>query len=135
MGILSAIRILDLSIHRAGQMAARLLAEAGADVIKVEPPGGDLARNEPGYIVSNRSKRSIVLDVCSDAGRAELARLLGGADVLVHDLGPLKAAEYGLDDATLKAHAQLIVCGITPFPVGHPDVNARHSESLMSAKV
>ena len=68
IGILSGIRILDLSIHRAGQMAARILAEAGADVIKVEPPGGDLARSEPGYIVSNRSKRSLILDLDAPQG-------------------------------------------------------------------
>ena len=135
MGILTGIRILDLSAHRAGQMAARLLAEAGADVIKIEPPGGDSARGEPGYIVSNRSKRSVLLDLSGDDGRATLARLLGGADVLVHDIGPSRAAEHGLDDSTLAPYRQLIVCGITPFPVGHPDVNARHSESLMSAKV
>ncbi len=135
MGILSGIRILDLSAHRAGQMAARLLAEAGADVIKVEPPGGDAARSEPGYIVSNRSKRSVVLDLHSDDERAALTRLLAGADVLIHDLGPARAAACGLDDASLKVHPQLVVCGIRPFPVGHPDVDARHSESLMSAKV
>ena len=135
MGILTGVRILDLSQHRSGQMAARLLAEAGADVIKIEPPGGDSARSEPGYIVSNRSKRSVVLDLEAAAGRAELSRMLGGADVLIHDLGPTAAVRRGLDDATLQGHAQLIVCGITPFPMGHPDVDARHSESLMSAKV
>ena len=70
MGILTGIRILDFSAHRAGQMAARLLAEAGADVVKIEPPGGDSARGEPGYIVSNRSKRSVLLDLSGDDGRA-----------------------------------------------------------------
>ena len=135
IGILSGIRILDLSIHRAGQMAARILAEAGADVIKVEPPGGDLARSEPGYIVSNRSKRSLILDLDCAAGRAELTRLLGGADVLIHDFGPAAARARGLDDATLQAHAQLVVCGITPFPLGHPGADARHSEALMNARV
>ena len=135
IGILSGIRILDLSLHRAGQMAARILAEAGADVIKVEPPGGDLARSDPGYIVSNRSKRSLILDLDTAAGRAELTRLLGGADVLIHDLGPTTARARGLDDATLQAHAQLVVCGITPFPLRHPGADARHSEALMNARV
>ena len=135
IGILSGIRILDLSIHRAGQMAARILAEAGADVVKVEPPGGDVARSEPGFIVSNRSKRSLIIDLDTAAGRADLTRLLSGADVLVHDLGPAAARARGLDDTTLQAHAQLVVCGITPFPIGHPGADARHSEALMNARV
>lgn len=134
-GILTGIRVLDLAAHRAGQMAARMLAEAGADVIKVEPPGGDVARREPGYIVSNRSKRSLVLDLDSAEGRRELTRLLGGADVLVHDLGPTAALARGLDDASLQAHPQLVVCGITPFPLSHPGADARHSESLMNARI
>jgi crotonobetainyl-CoA:carnitine CoA-transferase CaiB-like acyl-CoA transferase len=134
-GILAGIRILDLSVHRAGQMAARILAEAGADVVKVEPPGGDLARVDPGYIVSNRSKRSLVLDTATTDGRKALSRLLGGADVLIHDLGPAAARERGLDDESLRAHPQLVVCGITPFPIGHPGADSRHSELLMNARV
>lgn len=135
-GILSGIRILDISAHVAGQMAARLLAEAGADVIKVEPPTGDVARAKPGYIVWNRSKRSLTLDLESAEDRAELDRLLGGADVLIHDLGPAAAAQRALDDARLRLrYPQLVVCGITPFPIGHPGADGRHSEFLMNARV
>ena len=92
IGILSGIRILDLSIHRAGQMAARILAEAGADVVKVEPPGGDVARSEPGFIVSNRSKRSLILDLDTAAGRADLTRLLSGAMCSSTTWDPLRPA-------------------------------------------
>ena len=134
-GILVGIRVLDLSAYRAGQMAARILAEAGADVVKVEPPGGDGARREPGYIVSNRSKRSLILDLDSPDGRAQLARLLSGADVLIHDLGPAAARMRGLDDASLQAYPQLVVCGITPFPLGHPGADAPHNEALLNARI
>lgn len=135
-GILNGIRILDMSAHTAGQMSARLLAEAGASVIKVEPPGGDAARAKPGYIVWNRSKRSLILDLDTKDGRAELDRLLGGADVLIHDLGPAAAAQRALDDARLRERfPQLVICGVTPFPIGHPGADMRHSEPLMNARV
>ena len=65
----------------AGAVAALLLAEAGADVIKVERPGGDPTRSSLGFLTWNRSKRSVVLDLDTEAGRADLHRLLDGADI------------------------------------------------------
>lgn len=135
-GILDGIRILDMSAHVAGQMATRLLAEAGADVVKIEPAGGDILRGEPGYIVWNRSKRSIVLDLDDNAGRANFDRLLDGADVLVHDLGPTAARARGLDDDALRARCpQLVVCGITPYPLNHPFADGPHHEAIVNARV
>ena len=89
--ILDRIRVLDLSTGIAGpQCAAMLLAEAGADVIKIEPPGGDRSRGTAGFAVWNRSKRGIVLDLHQDEGLRRLERLLEGADVLIHSLRPAK---------------------------------------------
>src|ERR1051326_6967648 len=80
---LDGIRVLDLSTGIAGPLAGMLLADFGADVIKVEPPGGDPGRALPGFAVWNRNKRSIVIDAETDSGRDRLKDFLAGADILV----------------------------------------------------
>src|SRR3970282_1596099 len=87
-GILDGIRVLDLSSGISGPVAAMLLAEAGADVIKVEPRAGGPGRAAPGFRTWNRSKRGIALDLGKAADREALENLLEGADVLVHGLRP-----------------------------------------------
>ena len=101
-GILNDVRIVDLSDGIAGPTATMVLAEAGADVVLVEPPGGVTTRSLPGFKTWNRSKQSVVLDVHESAGRERLDALLAGADVLVHSLSPTKARELGLDDASTR---------------------------------
>ena len=75
---LSGIRVVDLTTGLAGPFATRLLAEAGADVVKVEPPGGDPERvaRAVGFATWNRGKRSVALDLDDEADRAALGRLL-----------------------------------------------------------
>ena len=82
-GPLTGVRVLDLSWGIAGPIGVLLLAELGADVIKVEPPGGDPFRAQPGYHVWNRSRRSVVIDLKAEAGRRAFLRLCEGADVVV----------------------------------------------------
>jgi crotonobetainyl-CoA:carnitine CoA-transferase CaiB-like acyl-CoA transferase len=133
--ILDGIRVLELAQGMAAPVAAMLLAESGADVIKIEPPGGDPTRAKSGFAVWNRSKRSVVLDLTSEGGRAELGRLLESADVLIHDLGPKAAVASGLDDATLSArHPQLIICSVPAFPVPHPDADRVARDTLVLAR-
>ncbi len=133
--ILDGIRIVDLAQGMAGPVAAMMLAESGADVIKVEPPGGDPTRGKSGFAVWNRSKRSLVLDLETEPGRVELEKLLQSADVLIHDRGPAAAAAQGLDDATLGArYPQLIVCSIPAFPVSHPDADRPAKDTLVLAR-
>ena len=91
-GILDGCRVIDCSEYMAGAVATLLLAEAGADVIKVERPGGDPTRRSTGSLTWNRSKRSVVLDLETAEGRAGLHRLLEGADILIHTFGPTAAA-------------------------------------------
>ena len=87
-GSLEGLTILDLSQHMASHMATLVLAEQGADVIKVEPPGGDPLREvEPGYFIRNRSKRSITLDLTNPEQRDTLIKLAERADVLVESSG------------------------------------------------
>ena len=108
--ILDGVRVVDCSEGIAGPVAALLLAEAGADVIKVEPPDGDRSRASQGFLTWNRSKRSVVLDLRTESGRDQLGHLLAGADVLIHGFGPTAAGELGLTDDQL---------GRPPSPTDH----------------
>lgn len=133
--ILDGIRILDLSQGIAGPVATMLLAESGADVVKVEPPGGDFCRGLPGFATWNRSKRGVVLDLKEADGRAKLDGLLAGADVLVHTFRPQDAARYGLDDASLAARfPALIVSSVPGWPIDHPDRDRPAYDALVLAR-
>jgi formyl-CoA transferase/CoA:oxalate CoA-transferase len=132
---LDGIRIVDLSRVLAGPFATMLLADLGADVVKVEPPEGDESRGwgppwwgdpserRSAYFASvNRNKRSVVLDLQTDAGRATLDRLLTDADLLVHNYRPATAARLGIDrDALRAAHPRLVVASIGGFPGADAD--------------
>ena len=94
-GPLSGFKIIDMSRVLSGPIATGLLADQGADVIKVEPPAGDIVRKMgggtglgPGFLTSNRGKRSIVLDLKSAAGIEVVKRLVADADVFVQNFRP-----------------------------------------------
>lgn len=135
--ILDGIRIIDLSWGLAGPVATQILAEAGADVIKVERPSGDPIRamHPAAFATWNRSKRSVVLDLTDEADRASLDALLASADVLVHGFTPARAARFGLDDATLTSRfPRLVVCGITGYPANHADAERPGWDLLVQAR-
>ena len=127
---LGGIRVVDASRVLAGPFATMLLADLGADVIKVEPPGGDETRTwgppwwgdpadrRSAYFASvNRNKRSVVLDLRTDDGRATLGRLLATADLLVHNYRPATAARLGLKTDALRArHPGLVIATVGGFP-------------------
>src|SRR6201987_554429 len=110
---LSGVRVLDVSQVMAGPFCSMLLADMGADVIKVEPPGsGDQTRSAMGFrlkgsdslgfINMNRNKRSIVLNLKTEAGREVFYQLVGTADVLIENYRPGVTARLGIDYATLR---------------------------------
>ncbi len=135
-GILDGIRIVDLSDGIAGPVATLLLAEAGADVVAVEPPGGAANRGVAGFHTWMRSKRSVVLDLDDSDDRAALDRLLAAADVVVHNHGPTRARELGLDDDALAARfPQLIVSSVLAWPVNHADADLPVDELLTMARL
>ncbi|MCU4186828.1 CoA transferase [Acidiferrimicrobium sp. IK] len=135
-GILDGVRVLDLSTGIAGPVATMLLAEVGADVVKVEPSLRDPGRDHPGYRTWNRSKRSVALDISAEEGRRQLEQLLGAADVLVHEMGPAAAAAAGLDDDALAArHPRLIVSSVLSWPANHPDADRPVDETLAMARL
>jgi crotonobetainyl-CoA:carnitine CoA-transferase CaiB-like acyl-CoA transferase len=135
-GILDGVRVVDMTQGVASAVATLMLAEAGADVVKVEPPGGDWTRQEPGFITWNRSKRSIVLDVSQPADVEVLHRLVAGADVLVHQETRASAEALGIDDAALaERHPRLVVCAQRRAPVGHPDEDRANDPVLAEASI
>lgn len=123
-GPLSGIRVLDLSAYIAGPYGCSLLADQGADIIKVEPPGGDNLRQYPSTLAGenraflgvNRSKQGVVLDLKQDDDLAVLLDLADQADVLVHNFRPGVPERLGIDHATLTArNPRLIYCAVTGY--------------------
>mgnify|MGYP002623357989 CR=1 FL=1 len=135
-GILAGTRVVDLSTGIAGPVAALLLLEAGADVVKIEPPNGDPQRGEAGFAVWNRGKRSVAVDLDSAAGSKQLQEILADADVLIHDRTPSQAALIGIDDERLaQAFPGLIVSGVTGWPRGHRLCEEPGRETLVLARL
>ncbi len=119
-GPLQGVRVLDLGWGVAGPVGVLLLAELGADVLKVEPPGGDPFRRQPAYHVWNRSRRSVVLDLKATEGRAAFLRLCEDADVVVETFSPGTMDRLGLSYAELSARfPRLVVCSVPAYPPGH----------------
>jgi CoA:oxalate CoA-transferase len=120
---LSGVRVLDFSIVMAGPMCTRSLADAGAEVIKVESPEGDLRIRPPfqegmsTYFGSmNCGKQSIVLDLRNDDARAVATQLAAAADVLVENFRPGVMQRFGLDYETLAAlNPRLVYCSISGY--------------------
>lgn len=113
---LEGIRVLDASRHMAGAVTGMMYADNGADVIKLEAPGGDPTRRHDGFRVWNRGKRSIVLDLTDPAERERLDALLPSCDVLVTDLGPGGAERLGLDhDRVSAVNPRLVTVAISGF--------------------
>ncbi len=138
--MLEGLRVVEMGDSMAVQMCGLLLAQLGADVLKVEPPGGEQSglwkRGTAAFANLNRGKRSLLLDPSAPAGIAELLRRLEGADVFLHRLTPVRAHALGLDDAALLGRfAHLVVCGITGSPHGHPDAERSDDELLVAARL
>ena len=146
-GPLVGLRVLDLTSGVAGPYCTKLLADYGAEVLKVEPPGGDPARreapffqNEPGpdrsalFLQLNTNKRSIVLDIETSGGQAHVRRLMADADVIVEDFAPGFLAERGCGyDAMESAHPGVILASVTPWGQSGPYIGLRQSDIVAQA--
>ncbi|HEY1652206.1 MAG TPA: CoA transferase [Acidimicrobiales bacterium] len=121
---LSGLRVLDVSIWRPGPYATSLLVALGADVLKVEPPGGDPMRQYPGLFESiNAGKRSVVLDLKDGDDRARALELVMEADALVEGFRPGVMARLGLDAETVRrANPAIVYCSISGY--GQDDARA-----------
>lgn len=124
-GPLSGLRVIDLTTVIAGPFATQILGDMGAEIVKVEPPQGDIMRapgpaRSPGmgaaFLNCNRNKTSLCLDLKDPADLARLVALIGGADVFVHNMRMNAARRLGLDPETLGARfPRLIYCGIVGY--------------------
>ncbi|MBJ22279.1 MAG: carnitine dehydratase, partial [Deltaproteobacteria bacterium] len=151
---LDGVRVLDLSTQVAGPYATKLLADAGADVVKIEAPTGDplrrwkasaqLAESEPlpddedGALFRflNASKRSLILDLETSKGRDALLGLAASADLIVESFAPGRMAELGLSLATLSAaNAALSLVSITPFGQDGPWAARPATEFTLQAEL
>src|SRR3954469_10608321 len=113
---MEGIEVLDLSWGISGPMAAMLLADNGAKVTKIEPPGGDPFRSLSGYRVWNRGKRSAVLDLTDAEDRERFLTLVATADVVIESFSPGTTTRLGIDYDTLAAaNPGLVYCSITGY--------------------
>ncbi len=135
MQALEGLRVLELGEMVAAAYGAKLMADLGADVIKVEPPGGDPARSRGPFpagkqdreasglfLYLNTNKRGVTLDTARDP--RELERLVAWADILIHNYPPRRMAERGIDYERFRAlNPRLVMCSITPFGLTGPHRN------------
>lgn len=141
--VLDGIRVLDLSRVFAGPAATQILGDLGADVIKVEEPGrGDEARHfgltpetagrhrgaSPSFLALNRNKRSIAIDLGSEAGQRAVLRMAGGCDVVIHNFRPGAMAKFGLSyDAVRAVRPDIVYCEFYSYgdrgPLAHIGAN------------
>ncbi|MDP7618838.1 MAG: CoA transferase, partial [Dehalococcoidia bacterium] len=138
---LGSLRVLDLG-GLPTAYASRLLADFGADVVLIEPPGGDISRAMPpfaagiedgdhslSFLALHTNKRSSVIDVRSDIGRSQLLELVRGADVLLESFAPGYLAGIGLSFADLHAaNPRIVVCSVTPYGQTGPYAGYRGSD-------
>jgi crotonobetainyl-CoA:carnitine CoA-transferase CaiB-like acyl-CoA transferase len=123
-GPLDGVKVLDLCSYLAGPYGCTLLADLGADVIKIESPQGDMLRQFPSsldgesrfFLGTNRGKRALALDLKQPDGLAVLHRMVAGADVLVENFRPSVPARLGIDYPRLRAiNPRLIYAGLTGY--------------------
>lgn len=135
-GVLHALRVIDLSRHRAGALATLLLAELGADVVKVRLAQDHRRRLAPVLAaLHDRSKAMLAIDLDAPAGRDALLGWVGRADVVLHDRVPAEMAALGLDLAALcAADPSLIVAAIGAWPASHAERDCPVQDTLVLAQ-
>ncbi|MET4160079.1 CaiB/BaiF CoA-transferase family protein [Agromyces sp. PvR057] len=140
-GPLAGIRVIELGQYISGPYAAKLLADLGADVVKVESPDGDPMRRwegsgtmSPQFAAYNRGKRAVTLDLKSPDGLAELLELARTADVLIENFRPGVAARLGFGPEVLhELNPGLITCSITGFGAEGPYAKRPAYDTVISA--
>jgi crotonobetainyl-CoA:carnitine CoA-transferase CaiB-like acyl-CoA transferase len=133
--LLDGVRVLDFSAFVAGPLAAEVLADLGADVIKVEPPGGEAMR-AAAYAVAacQRGKRSLALDINAPDARPVVERLVRWADVVLHNFRVGVAERLGIDDASVaRLNPDAVYCHASGFGETGPRAKAPGNDALMQA--
>jgi crotonobetainyl-CoA:carnitine CoA-transferase CaiB-like acyl-CoA transferase len=131
--VLEGIRVIDFGQYIAGPMAAMLLGDQGADVIRVDPPGGP-RWDTPANATWNRNKRSIVLDLKKEADRDTARKLIASADVVIENFRPGVMDRLGVGAAAMtQANPQLIYCSLPGFGADDPRAQVRAREGVLGA--
>jgi crotonobetainyl-CoA:carnitine CoA-transferase CaiB-like acyl-CoA transferase len=141
-GPLAGVRVLDLTSMISGPLATMILADQGADVIKIEPPEGDLVRHmapsrggtTATFVSANRSKRSLALDLKTEAGRRVLDRLLPTADVFVQNFRPGAVERMGLAEGAVRSRRpDIVYVSISGFGDSGPYAGKRVYDPVIQA--
>jgi crotonobetainyl-CoA:carnitine CoA-transferase CaiB-like acyl-CoA transferase len=133
MSAYRGLRVVDFSQGVAGPMAAMLLGDLEAEVVKAEPAGGDRLRDHPGYLAWNRNKQVLEVDLASAPGIAAARDLIAGADVAIFDHAPGRLEILGLDGAALTAaHPSLVHLWMPPYGTGGRWSHLAPHHSLLS---
>ena len=129
------LRVIDFTTWMAGPLATMVLADNGADVIKIEPPEGDPARGMPAFQTWNRGKKSVVLDLKAGAGRARAAELIVGADVVVVSFRPGVAERLGVGyERVRELNPAAVYASISGYGESGKYAGLKGYEALVSAK-
>ena len=133
-GALRGLKVLDFGHYIAGPLLGMLLSDQGAEVIKVERPGGDPARKELAFATWNRGKRSILLDLKDQAAQATARTLAAQADVVIENFRPGVADGLGIGYQELSAvNPRLVYCSLPGFGENHPNRHERGWEPIIGA--
>ena len=133
-GPLEGLRVIDAASLYAGPFISTLLADHGADVTKVEPPGGDAYRARPMWVILGRNKRSVTIDLGSEAGCDLLRRLVAHVDVLVVNLLPHQLERRGLTWERLREiNPDLVLVCVTSYGLDGPNAHLPGSGTLGEA--
>ena len=134
IGALRGLRVLDFGHYIAGPLLGMLLSDQGAEVIKVERPGGDPARMEPAFATWNRGKRSVSLDLKTQAGQDTARELVKASDILLENFRPGVANKLGIGYEKLSdINRRLIYCSLPGYGEAHPKRQERGWEPLIGA--
>jgi crotonobetainyl-CoA:carnitine CoA-transferase CaiB-like acyl-CoA transferase len=133
--IFASIRVIDLTQGMAGALATMILADYGAEVVRLEPPGGDAMWDHPAYLLWNRGKQSVEVDWSSEVGRAQARQLVQGTDIFIESLRPGEAARLGLGYDDVKAgNPALIYYSLSAFGQQGPYSQLKAYDGIVNAK-
>ena len=133
--VFDGITVLDFTAGMPGGIATMVMSDFGAEIIKIEPPGGEKFRDWPGAIQWNRGKKSVILDLKSPEGREKAQRLARLSDVVVESFRPDVTQRLGIDYETLSAgHPEMIYASLTGFGPQGPYANYKGYDAVVAAK-
>lgn len=134
-GLLAGLRVLDFSAFVAGPLTAQVLADLGADVIKVEPPQGEAMRAAAYALAAcQRGKRSLAMDITAAPTRPVVERLIGWADVVLHNFRVGVSSRLGIDEATVaRINPRAVYCHASAFGATGPRAKLPGNDALMQA--